>query len=164
MLGTFVRAFTYGHVRQLEWFAPRLHIQDGPGSGATRAPEADRLTVLVVEPADYRTVALAERRWVRRADLQSGSCGGGAGDYACAVAPLSLTDGPWESLLPETYPCSRSSAAGDFATGPRATRCASAPSCSNKAAPRSSKSSWTSFAARTLAPNPQRDHRAFASA
>ena len=26
------------------------------------------------------------------------------------------------------------------------------------------KSSWTSFAARTLAPNPQLDHRAFASA
>ena len=39
-----------------------------------------------------------------------------------------------------------------------------APSCSNKAAPRSGKSSWTSFAARTLAPNPPRDHRAFASA
>src|SRR5215207_2902487 len=39
-----------------------------------------------------------------------------------------------------------------------------APSCSNKAAPRSGKSSWTSFAASTLAPNPQRDHRAFASA
>ena len=53
---------------------------------------------------------------------------------------------------------------GDFATGPRAARCAFAPSCSNKAAPRSGKSSWTSFAARTLAPNPQRDHRAFASA
>ena len=47
---------------------------------------------------------------------------------------------------------------------PRAARCAFAPSCSNKAAPRSGKSSWTSFAARTLAPNPQRDHRAFASA
>ena len=30
--------------------------------------------------------------------------------------------------------------------------------------PRSGKSSWTSFAARTLAPNPQRDHRAFVSA
>ncbi len=43
-------------------------------------------------------------------------------------------------------------------------RCEFAPSCSNKAAPRSGKSSWTSFAARTLAPNPQRDHRAFASA
>ena len=39
-----------------------------------------------------------------------------------------------------------------------------APSCSNKAAPRSGKSSCTSFAARTLAPNLQRDHRAFASA
>jgi hypothetical protein len=31
-------------------------------------------------------------------------------------------------------------------------------------APRSGMSSWTSFAASTLAPNPQRDHRAFASA
>ena len=47
---------------------------------------------------------------------------------------------------------------------PRAARCAFAPSCSNKAAPRSGKSAWTSFAARTLAPNPQRDHRAFVSA
>jgi hypothetical protein len=35
---------------------------------------------------------------------------------------------------------------------------------SNKAAPRSGKSSWTSFATRTSAPDPQRDHRAFASA
>jgi hypothetical protein len=41
-----------------------------------------------------------------------------------------------------------------FATGSRAARCAFAPSCSNKAAPRSDKSSWTSSAARTLAPNP----------
>jgi DNA-binding HxlR family transcriptional regulator len=35
-----------------------------------------------------------------------------------------------------------------LATDPRAARCAFAPSCSNKAAPRSGKSSWTSFAAR----------------
>src|SRR6266545_4344033 len=39
-----------------------------------------------------------------------------------------------------------------------------AQSCSNKAAPRSGRSSWTSFAASTLAPSSQRDHRAFASA
>jgi hypothetical protein len=52
----------------------------------------------------------------------------------------------------------------DFATGPGAARWAFAPSCANKAAPRSGESSWTSFAASTLAPNPQRDHRASAAA
>ena len=58
-------------------------------------------------------------------------------------------------------------AARQLGTSPPAhepARCAFAPSCSNKAAPRSGRSSWTSFATRTLAPNPQRDHRAFASA
>jgi hypothetical protein len=54
--------------------------------------------------------------------------------------------------------------AGDFANGPPALRCAFAPSCSNKAAPRSGRSSWTNCATRTLAPSSQRDHRAFASA
>ena len=52
----------------------------------------------------------------------------------------------------------------DFATGPRAPRCAFAPSCSNKADPRYGKSSWTNYGIRTLAPNPHRDHRAFANA
>jgi DNA-binding HxlR family transcriptional regulator len=47
---------------------------------------------------------------------------------------------------------------------PTSPPCGFAPSCSNKAAPRSGKSSWTSFAAPTSAPKPQRDHQAFASA
>ncbi|WP_426988147.1 winged helix-turn-helix transcriptional regulator [Pseudarthrobacter sp. Y6] len=51
-----------------------------------------------------------------------------------------------------------------FATGPRAARCAFAPNGSNKADPRSGKRSWTSFAIRTSAPIPHRDHRAFANA
>jgi DNA-binding HxlR family transcriptional regulator len=52
----------------------------------------------------------------------------------------------------------------DFATGPPAASCAFAPSCSNKADPRSGRSSWTNCATRTSAPIPHRDHPAFANA
>ena len=51
----------------------------------------------------------------------------------------------------------------DTRPGQRA-RSAFAPSCSKNSAPRSGRSSWTSCAASTWAPNSQRNHRAFASA
>jgi DNA-binding HxlR family transcriptional regulator len=111
-------------------------LQAGSEEGIASNILADRLKRLV------------ELRLLTREDTRAGQ-----------RARYSLTE-PAIQLVP----CSRSSAAGDFATGPRAAPCAFAPSCSNKAAPRSGKSSWRSCATRTLAPIPQRDHRAFACA
>jgi DNA-binding HxlR family transcriptional regulator len=128
------------------------------GRNATIEVFGDRCSLLVL-----RDIVFADRRYFR--ELQAGSQEGIASNIladrlkrlielgllthedtrAGQRARYSLTEPRSNS-----YPCSRSSAAGDFATGPRAARCAFAPSCSNKAAPRSGRSSWTSFAASTL--------------
>jgi hypothetical protein len=112
--------------------APRKpHPTDRSGRGRGR-----RRSSIPPRPARHRRPAAPRSRSVLADRLER------LVDWGCSPV---RTREPAIQLVP------RVRAARHFATAAPATRCAFAPSCSSKEAPRSGKSSWTNFATRTSA-------------